>query len=101
LVLFFYLTDQIIVPTIIYNSIEKETSDMPEDDFSEYTFLNKDSVPVKLKDISNYKCTLIETYFIGCAACEEKKRSLKNCFRKIPKQIFCTYKYLRWKNIYV
>ncbi len=73
-ILFFYLTDQIIVPTIIYNSIERETSDIPEADFFEYTFLTKDSIPVKLRDISDNKCTLIETYFIGCAACEEKKR---------------------------
>ncbi len=88
LVLFFYLTDQMIVPTIIYNSIEKETSDMPEDDFSEYTFLTKDGVPVKLKDISNYKCTLIETYFIGCAACEEKKEALKIVSEKFQNKSF-------------
>ena len=87
-ILFFYLTDQIIVPTIIYNSIERETSDIPETDFFEYTFLTKDSIPVKLKDISNNKCTLIETYFIGCAACEEKKEALKIVLDKFQNKSF-------------
>jgi hypothetical protein len=74
-VFFLLLTHLYFLPKLYYYSLKNNSQPVSNTFFENkfYTILNE---PIYLKDTAKAKCVIIECFFNGCIACEEKKEVL-------------------------
>lgn len=78
---FIYLSVHVIVPRIALYQMEGKDKAVwikPDAAFFDKTFYTPDGIPVVLKSVMHDPFTLLEFYYVGCGACHQKHKALKN-----------------------
>jgi hypothetical protein len=74
---FFYLSYILFIPGIMSFILNKEQKQLYDSPIVSATFYDTSRKPIELKNILTDNANLVETYFVGCSACEEKSPQIK------------------------
>ncbi len=69
---FFYLTDQYIIPKMLFYEFDRDSKKV-DDNLFHTTFFTTSGEAIELQDTIKSKYAILECFFKGCAACEEKR----------------------------
>ena len=74
---FFYCSYAFFIPGIMAGILNKEQTELYDSPILAGTFYDTTRKPIALKDMLVDNVNLLETYFVGCGACDEKSPEIK------------------------